>query len=70
MKQQIHDLLNAAPFRPFIIRMNDGRQFPVDHPEVALATTNPLTLVIVEADGRQHMLNPRLIASVDLPQEA
>ncbi len=66
MKQQIHDLLNAAPFQPFIIHMNDGREFRIEHPEVAYAGPHPLLPVIIEITDRQQMLNPRLIASVDL----
>jgi hypothetical protein len=65
MKQQIQDLLHAAHFQPFTIHMNDGRNFEIKHPDFAYAGPNALTPVIVEVGRAQHMLNPRLIASIE-----
>jgi hypothetical protein len=32
VKRPIRDLLRAVPFKPFVIRMADGREYRVEHP--------------------------------------
>jgi hypothetical protein len=65
MKLRVRELLHATPFEPFIIRMADGREYRVDHPDFVLAASNEQTQVVIEdAAGDMHFLSPRLITSL------
>jgi len=38
--RQIRDLLDEVPFKPFLITMSDGRQYPVPNHDVAVVGRN------------------------------
>jgi len=40
MKQRIRELLRATPFKPFVIRTADGKEFKVEHPDFVLAASD------------------------------
>jgi len=66
MKERIRQLLHATPFVPFIIRMADGREYRIEHPDFVLASSTETTQVIIEEpNGHQHWLSPLLITSVE-----
>lgn len=66
MKARIRSLLHATPFQPFIIRMADGSEYPVAHPDFVLASSTEIPQVIIEeADGRTHFLSVLLMASIE-----
>ena len=66
MKRRIRALLDATPFEPFIVRMADGKEYRVDHPDFVLASSNEQTQVVIEdAEGGMHFLSPFLITSLE-----
>ena len=66
MKQRIRDLLRAVPFQPFVIRMKDGREYRVEHPDFVLAAASDVPQVILEdPDGSQHDLSALLFTSIE-----
>src|SRR5438093_11604706 len=66
MKARIRQLLEAKPFQPFIIRMADGREYRIDHPDFVLAASSDIPqITIEEPDGRQHFLPALLVTSVE-----
>ena len=66
VKARIRELLAASPFQPFVIRMADGREYRIDHPDFVLASSNEIPqITIEEPDGRQHFLSALLITSVE-----
>ncbi len=66
MKARIRELLHAVPFQPFIIRMADGREYRIAHPDFVLASSTDVPQVIVEdPDGRTHFLSVLLITSIE-----
>jgi hypothetical protein len=66
MKARIRELLRMIPFRPFIIRMADGREYRVEHPDFVLAAASEVPQVTIEEpDGRQHYLSALLITSIE-----
>jgi hypothetical protein len=70
MKARIRELLHLVPFRPFIIRMADGREFRIDHPDFVLAAASDVPqITIEERDGRQHYLSALLITSIEHAQD-
>ena len=66
MKARIRELLHAHPFSPFVIRMADGREYRVEHPDFVLAAGSDVPqITIEESDGRQHILSVRLVTSIE-----
>ncbi len=66
MKARIRALLRATPFQPFIIRMADGSEYLVAHPDFVLASSTEVPQVVIEeADGRTHFLSVLLMASIE-----
>jgi len=63
--QTIRDAVRSSPFNAFTLRMNDGREFYVPHPElIAIGSTH--VYLIDEKTDRGIFLEPRLIASMEM----
>jgi hypothetical protein len=62
------EAVRQRPFRPFTLRMNDGRTFHVPHPEY-VAVSRRMVVVFDTAKDVFIWLEPMLIASLqfDLP---
>jgi len=66
MKPRIRELLNVSPFNPFVIRMADGKEYRIDHPDFVLAASSEVPqITIEEQDGSQHYLSALLVTSVE-----
>jgi hypothetical protein len=66
VKSRIRQLLQAEPFQAFIIRMAEGREYRIEHPDFVLAASTEVPqITIEEADGRQHYLSALLVTSVE-----
>ena len=65
MKQRIREFLKANPFRPFIIRMADGSEQYVDHPDFCLAAPDTLHVYIESREGDVKFLSALLIVAVE-----
>lgn len=66
MKARIRQFLQASPFLPFVIRMADGREYHIEHPDFVLASSSEVPQVIIEeSDGRTHYLSVLLITSIE-----
>ena len=66
MKARIRELLHAKPFRPFAIRMVDGREYRIENPEFVMASPKERTNVLLEESrNKMHYLPPSLIQSVE-----
>ena len=66
MKARIRELLHAAPFEPFVIRMADGREYRIEHPDFVLAAASETPQVTIEEpSGAQHFLSVLLMTSVE-----
>jgi hypothetical protein len=67
MKIRIRKLLEATPFRPFVIRMTDGVSYKVEHPEFVLASTSKVPEVLFEEpNGNIAFLAVPQIASLEI----
>jgi hypothetical protein len=65
--RQIAHLKNARPFIAFSIRMANGRQFEVNHPDFIARSPTGRSVVLYDADG-VHYLDARLIAELRHPE--
>ena len=66
MKARIRELLRATPFQSFIIRMADGKEYRIDHPDFVLAASSDVPqITIEEPDGSMHFLSASLVTSVE-----
>jgi hypothetical protein len=66
MKARIRELLHANPFLPFAIRMADGREYRIEHPDFVLASSSDVPQVVIEEqDGRTHFLSVLLMTSIE-----
>ena len=67
MKARIRELLHATPFQPFVIRMADGREYRIEHPDFVLAASSDLPQVVIEEhNGSMHFLSVLLMTSIEL----
>jgi hypothetical protein len=65
----IREAVRQRPFRPFTLRMNDGREFFIPHPEFVLVARRAIA-VVKEPTGVIVQLEPVLIASMEFEEQA
>jgi len=67
VKTRIRQLLHATPFQPFVIRMADGKEYRIEHPDFVLAAASDVPQVVLEkADGSVHFVSVLLMTSIEL----
>jgi hypothetical protein len=59
----IREALNREPFRPFVLRLADGRALPVRHPDFVALT--PRLVIVGFEDNTWSIVEPLLIVSID-----
>ena len=57
--------LRAVPFRPFVMHLADGREVPVRHPELAVATSTGRTTVVVQPDDTLAIIDLLLVTDLE-----
>jgi hypothetical protein len=55
----------ARPFRPFTIRTVDGREFRVDHPEMAWATPGGRVVFVATSEDSAAAIDLLLVTSLE-----
>ena len=61
--EQVRLMVRAEPFRPFLVKLADGRQLEVRHPENISCSTNGLEMVIHDDDG-MHLIEQTLVVEL------
>jgi len=62
--EDLKEAIKAEPFKPFLIRMADGREYHVPHPEFILLTpSGRMAIVVLPNDAVTH-LDTMLITSL------
>ena len=64
--EQLRTTHRATPFQPFSIRMADGRQFPIPHPDFLSTSPSGRTAVIFHPDGSASIVDPLLMTELEL----
>jgi hypothetical protein len=57
----IRRLVDATPFRPFAIRLADGRSIPVHHREFIMISPADLDFVVYQPDGGIDVVATNLV---------
>jgi len=65
--QQLKATLRQTPFRPFTIRMVDGRSFQVPHPEWVILSPSGRTAIVFEPDDSHSVLDVMLMNELKVP---
>ncbi len=65
--REIASLTGAQPFVPFVLRMADGREFTVNHPDFVARSPAGRSVTVYDAGG-VHILDARLIAELRHPE--
>jgi|GraSoiStandDraft_2_1057267.scaffolds.fasta_scaffold1287023_1 hypothetical protein len=62
-RDQVRTMQRAEPFRPFLVKLADGRQFRVTHPELISCSANGREMVIHDDDG-MHLIEMLLVVEM------
>ncbi len=66
--QTIREAHRSQPFRPFVLRMADGRAIRVDHPEFMFVSRDGRTVVFETPAGRVEFLDSLLMTGRTIPE--
>ncbi len=64
--EQLRQLYNAQPFRPFVIHLADGRALPVDHREFIMTVPSGRTIVMAQPDDRLNIIDLLLVTDLEI----
>ena len=68
--QQLRTAHQAIPFRPFTIRMADGRSFHVPHPEFLFMSPSGRTVFIFQEDDECSILDLLLMTEIEMSSQS
>ena len=63
--EQLRQMHQARPFRPFRVHMADGRHLDVQHPEFLAHTPAGRTVMIAQPDERFEVIDLLLVTSLE-----
>jgi hypothetical protein len=66
----IRDAINRQPFRPFQLRLADGRAALVNHPDFIMISPNNRRIAVYAPDDSMSIIEPLLVVSIDYPAES
>jgi hypothetical protein len=64
--EQFKNTLYLQPFRPFTIRMAEGRNFPVAHPDFVAQSPSGRTVVVFHPDETYSVLDLLLMTELQV----
>jgi hypothetical protein len=62
-REQVRTMQIAQPFRPFLVKLADGRHFRITHPELISCSANGREMVIHDDDG-MHLIEMLLVVEM------
>jgi len=65
--EQLKATLRQQPFRPFTIRMVDGRSFTVAHPDWVMVSPTGRTAILFEPDDSYSVVDLMLMNELEVP---
>jgi hypothetical protein len=68
--EQLRSAIRSTPFRPFTIRMADGRTFSIAHPDFLSMSPAGRTVVIYHPDDSASIVDLMLMTELELTPPA
>jgi hypothetical protein len=68
--EQLRNLYNAQPFRPFVIHLADGRAVPVHHREFMMTVPSGRTIFVAQPDDSVNIIDLLLVTDLELKPAA
>jgi hypothetical protein len=64
--EQFKTTLHLQPFKPFMIRMADGRSFNVSHPDFVAQSPSGRTVIVFQPDESYSVLHLLLMTELQV----
>jgi hypothetical protein len=64
--EQLRNLWQARPFRPFTIHLADGRNVPVRHAEFVLPSPSGRTIIVYQPDDSFNVIDLLLVTDLEV----
>jgi hypothetical protein len=64
--EQLRQVHQARPFRPFTLHVADGRSFRVEHPDFLSRSPSGRTVIVHGADDRFDVLDLLLVTGIEV----
>lgn len=61
----VKEFARAEPFTPFVIQLNDGRRFEIEHPDYVSVSPQASRVIVYDYRERETHISGLLIASVE-----
>ena len=65
--EKLKATIRQQPFRPFTIRMVDGRSFSVTHPDFVMVSPTGRTAILFEPDDSYSVVDLMLMNELEVP---
>jgi hypothetical protein len=65
--EQLKATIRQQPFRPFTIRMVDGRAFTITHPDFVMVSPTGRTAILFEPDDSYSVVDLMLMNELEVP---
>ena len=62
--QELRELRDAVPFRPFVIHLADGRAIRVHHRDFVMSSPNERTMIVYQPDSSFAIIDVMLVTSL------
>ncbi len=64
---QVREAIKAHPFRPFVVRLVDGRSYHVPHPDFAMLSPAGRELLFIGDDEGIHQIDVLMVVEIETP---
>ena len=64
MADSIREALDASPFRPFVVRLANGREYKVKHPDYAMLSPTGRSMMVYTVGDRAAAINLSMVTEV------
>ncbi len=68
--EQLRNLYNAQPFRPFVMHLADGREVPVHHREFMMTVPSGRTVFVCQPDDTVNIVDLLLVTDLEIKPTA
>jgi hypothetical protein len=64
---RLREVYEAAPFKPFVIHLADGRAIPVQHREFLAFAPSGRTSIVYQPDDSVNIIDLLLVTDLEIP---